>query len=397
MVYRKLLLLFLIILVMSLLAASCLEDKFNTDDEEPVINGDVKVAAYIRSWELPEGGHWNADMIKGQYLSDIIIAFAIIDVKAGGTSVYIPEVRSGSFKLWDEVSRLKAKFPHLKVNFSVGGGSDDGLAGYSDMAANPSMRAAFSANVCKWLEDYNMDGVDIDWEYPVGPSWWSVRHPEDKDNYISLLRDLRGAMNALGAKTGKYYSLSTAVPASTWFVQANDVIAASEYIDGFKLMSYDYYGFWNSRTGHNAALYRNPSDPENWSTDQAVKVYLDAGVPAEKLIMGVAFYGQAWRGVASGNNANGLYQASAGFLDTFAWSDIKKNFLNSYKRYWDNIAKAPYLYNGDIWISYTDHDQIRALTDYVKEKKLGGYFVWEYGQDMNTELLKTLAACSLTE
>ena len=372
--------------------------------DEPVLIGNAKVAAYIRTWGIPAadriGGspYWNADMIQGESLSDLIIAFALID-PADGASIYIPEVRSGAFaRIWDEVAILKERHPHLKVHISVGG---YGAEGFSDMAHNPALRAAFTANVCKWLEDYNLDGIDIDWEYPVGPTWGQniKSRPEDRQNYITLLSDLRNAMDDLGEKTGKRYNLSTAVPASAWFISANDVKAAAETADMLKIMSYDYYGSWSQRTGHNANIYRNPRDPANWSTDQSVAAYLRAGIPPEKLILGAAFYGQMWRGIPQGNSSDtpGLYQSRTAFVNSIGWSQIKRTIANTgsgYERYWDATAKAPFLYNGDRWLSYTDHEQLRELAAYVKEKNLGGVFVWEYAHDMGADLLRTLTQSS---
>jgi len=368
-----------------------------TDITEPPTN----VAVYLRTWSIPsawrEGGspYWKASMIKAEYLSDIIIAFALID-KADGFSLYIPEVRSGGFAhIWDEVAALKAKYAHLKVHISVGGGGADG---FSDMAHDPALREKFIANVRDWLKAYNLDGVDIDWEYPVGPEWGQniKSRPEDKQNYITLLGDLRNALDALGKETGKHYYLSTAVPASSWFIKYNNVKAASDIVDRLKIMAYDYYGSWSSVTGHNANLYRNSRDTGNWSTDQAISAYLKANAPPEKIMLGIAFYGQAWRGVKEGNfpDTPGLFQSRTAFYNTISWSDIKKSYLKSgsgYTRYWDSVAQAPFLYNGDRWVSYTDHDQITALAAYVKGKNLGGSFVWEYGHDMDAELLQTLA------
>jgi chitinase len=274
------------------------------------------------------------------------------------------------------------------------------------MAFDPALRAAFIANVCTWLEEYNLDGIDIDWEYPVGPDWdigIKVR-PQDKQNYIALLRELRAAMDTLGEKTGKRYGLSTAVPASNWFPKANDVVAAAKIVDSLKLMSYDYYGGWSHTTGHHANLYNNSFDPAwgGWSTDQALNEYWAAGVPMSKIILGVPFYGKAWQGVKPGDNDStpGLFQEYQSLPNTFpfdqgsvSWSTISGYLKpgSGFTRYWDEYGKAPYLYNGDIWISYCDEEQIKLLTAYVKEKGLGGVFVWEYGHDMNAELLKILA------
>jgi len=203
-------------------------------------------------------------------------------------------------------------------------------------------------------------------------------------------------LDILGKKTGKRYSLSTAVPASSWFVKANDVAAVSKIADNLKLMAYDYFGGWSSATGHHSNLYNNPQYPAlgGWSTDQALQTYLKAGVPPEKIMLGVPFYGRAFQGVDSANN--GLYQPfestafDGGSVD---WAEIKEllNKDSGYTRYWDDKAKAPYLYNGDIWITYADKEQIKLLLSYAKEKKLGGVFNWEYGHDMGAELLEALS------
>jgi chitinase len=244
--------------------------------------------------------------------------------------------------------------------------------------------------------------VDIDWEYPVGPEWGAEikTQPADRANYVSLLSELRAALDTLGAETGKRYGLSTAVPASPWFPKVNDVVAVSKIVDGLKLMAYDYYGGWSKQTGHHANLSNNPDDPDwgGWSTEQALQVYLDAFVPREKIMLGIGFYGHAWQGVEAGpyEDTPGLYQPWKSLpwdQGTVSYLEIKKLLEpgSGYTRYWDALAQAPYLYNGDIWISYTDEEQIELLAQYAKERRLGGVFVWEYGHDINAELLKVLA------
>jgi len=377
---KKWLPLFLIILIMVFLMGGCQVETENPPEKEP--GPPENVAAYISTWS-----NWKAESIKGEYLSDLIIAFAGINQKDG----YSLEM-SGASTVMAKAAAIKAKYPHLKISVSVGG---YGAEGFSDMADDPNLRAAFTTDVCAWLTKYNLDGVDIDWEYPVGPSWGqSIKsRPQDKQNYISLLRDTRNALDALGGENGKRYSLSTAVPASSWFTTANDVKAAAEITDGLKLMAYDYSGEWSGATGHNANLFRS-SRGNSWSSDDAVKAYLNAQVPAKKIILGVAFYGQAWRGVTEGSYPSTPGFARPGkFWKSPDWTAIQTYLKpdSGYTRYWDNSAKAPFLYNGDRWISYTDHEQIRELCGYAKGKNLGGVFVWEYSHDMSAELLKTLA------
>ena len=392
---KKPVLLILLILILLPIFTGCPEE------EENDLAPDIKIGAYIRTWSIPQSArepgsaHWNAGMIKGEYLSDLIIAFALID-KKDGCSIYVPDTAYTFSNMWDEVAALKAKYPRLNVNISVGGANE---AGFSGMAADTNKRAAFIANVCDWLDGYNLDGVDIDWEYPVRPLTGGGPLNQDKETYILLLQELRGALDALGEKNGKRYGLSTAVPANNTFTRDIDVKKAAEFIDSFKLMAYDYYGSWSGTTGHNANLYRS-SYGGSWSTNDAVNVYLNAGVPPEKITLGAAFYGRSWDGVKPGTNtdAPGLFR-SGPFTgtSTYEWIDINRYILQSstdYIRYWDNAAKAPFLYNGSRWISYTDQEQLKAIKRYVKEKKLAGVFVWEYSQDMKADLLRILADSS---
>jgi len=390
----------LCVLGFTIYAGGCKSDekKNGVTENTGMLLGSVIVSTYIRTWPLERsqqksGPYWNADMVSAGYLTDLNIAFALIDA-ADKHTIYISELRRFS-NLWNETAALKTKFPRLKINISVGGWGADH---FSDMARDASLRTQFAAGICDWLEKYNLDGADIDWEYPVEGSEIKTR-PEDALNYIALLRDLRTAMDALGAKTGKRYSLSTAVPAGRWFPSKINVKAAAEIVDALKLMSYDYYGGWSSTTGHHSNIFNNPDDPAwgGWSTDQAVKAYLAAGVPAQKIQMGVAFYGRAFAGVPGGPNNDGLFQpfASVPFRESdgfLSWPQIKE-YLNpdsGFTRYWDDKAKAPYLYNGDLWITYCDPQQIKDLVDYSKEKGLGGFFSWEFGTDIEAELLKSL-------
>lgn len=366
-----------------------------------------KIAAYIRTWPLgstaeamAEGRHWSAKDVKAGYLTDMIVSFGHLKQENGVYTgdIYFPDIENKKTPfpdVWKNVAALKKTYPHLKVNVSFGGWGADG---FSEVAANDVKRGRFVSHITAFLKQYGLDGVDIDWEYPVGPDWGQEIscQPADKENYLTLLRDIRSALNSLGKETGKSYSLSVAVPASSWYPQKIDVVALAAIVDSMKLMSYDYYGAWSAQTGHNANLMNNPADPDwgGWSTDQAVRMYLDAGVPPEKLVLGLAFYGRAWKGAAD-NGVHGLYQkyTEAAYPDGLSWPDLQE-FLkpeSGYTRYWDDVAKAPFLYNGDIFISYTDEQQIAEIASYAAGKGLGGVMIWEYGHDVDAQLLKSLA------
>ncbi|MDR2660271.1 MAG: glycoside hydrolase family 18 protein [Spirochaetaceae bacterium] len=358
-----------------------------------------KVTAYIRTWPLgsdeaerSRGIRWTAEQIHGEYLEEIIIAFGTIDQSDKSTIIFADLPADGSWDLWGECAKLKQIWPHLRQNLSIGGWG----AEFSDTAADPALRAALIANISDYLRQYNLDGADIDWEYPVGPDWGQEikSRPEDRANYIALLTELRAAMDALGQETGKRYGLSACVPAGPWWVTKNDAAAAAGIVDNLKLMAYDYYGGWSATTGHLANLYANPADPAgNLCTVQAVDTYLNAGVPAEKIVLGFAFYGRAWRGVGDGGT-NGLYQKyeESAYPDGLIWPQIKELLKKNsgYTRHWDDVAHASFLYNGDVFISYTDEQAIKDIAAYAQEKGLGGVMVWEYAQDINGDLFKVL-------
>lgn len=353
------------------------------------------LATYIRTWplgdtdvEISKGVYWNADLLKLNGVDELIIAFGLI---RNGSEIYIPDVETG-FDLWGEIRKLKDKYKDLKITISVGGW---GAEGFSDMAYHIDLRSNFVKNVVEIIDKYDLDGIDIDWEYPVGPDWGLPikTRPEDRENYINLLADLRSALNELGKKHNKVYKLSVAVPASSWFLQKNDVVRVSEIVDNLKVMCYDYYGGWSSTTGHHANLYNNPKDPAwgGWSTDQAICLYLSAGIPPEKILLGVPFYGRAWRGVV--NSDNGLFQKyKEAINEGFSWDKIK-NLISSggFVRYWDDVAKAPYLFNGDTFITYIDEEALEHIVEYVKRKNLGGIFIWEYAHNLEGDLLSYLS------
>jgi chitinase len=367
------------------------------------------ISSYIRTWPLEQDQqkgslYWDAGMVNASYLTDITIAFTLIDGSDKHT-IYIPELGHIAddtplfSNIWNEIAILKEKYPHLKVNISVGGWGADH---FSDMADDKDLRGKFSAGVCDWLDRYDLDGVDIDWEYPVGPpNGQKIKSsPEDAKNYIALLQDLRDATETLGKRTGKYYSLSTAVPAHDWFLFAVNVKVAAKIVDALKLMSYDYYGPWRKNTGHVSNIFNNINDPAwgGWSTSQALELYIKDGIPTEKIQMGIAFYGRAFAGVEPGPNKDGLFQhyKSIPFAQTegfLTWPQVQEYLKpgSGFTRYWDNVAMAPYIYNGDLWITYCDEELIKNLVNYAREKQIGGFFYWEYGTDINAYLLKTLA------
>ena len=360
---------------------------------------DYKIVSYIRTWplgtdvkDMMEAEHWSAEDINGEKLTNLNIAFAHIK---NGTDLYIkdmqdsPEGMPGFKNLFKEIAKVQEQNPNLRINLSIGGWGADG---FSDMAMTKETRSQFIANVIDWVKKYKFDGVDIDWEYPVNGGWGAIKaRPEDKENFTYLLQELRTALDKLSKETKQNYELTFAAAATPGYLTWIEPKKVAPLVDYIKLMTYDFYGAWSKTTGHLANLYWNPKKPGDLSVDGTVKKFVSAGIPANKILLGVPFYGRGWKGVK--NNNNGLYQEveEAVYPDGITYPDIMKLLEKpEYKRYWDDAAKAPYIYNGDVFITYEDKQSLQEKVKYIKDKGLRGIMVWEYAHDMDNKLLDVL-------
>ena len=382
-----------------------------------------RVVAYYIEWGIYGRAYQPMDM-PGDKITHINYAFANIGddgrIAIGDSYAAIDRYYEGDS--WDQPYRgtynqlnnvFKVQYPHVKTLISVGGWTWSGR--FSDIALTEASRALFAESCVDFIRTYNFDGVDIDWEYPVccGMAGNTYR-PEDKENYTLLLAELRSQLDAAAAEDDREYLLTIAAPAGYDKV-ANiepDGIAAS--CDWINVMTYDYHGSWDlSMTNHHSKLFANPDDPgdENIATryngDYAINVFLDAGVPADELVMGVPFYGRAWAGVNDVEGNGGLFQPGtyvpSGTWDDWSSGDTGMNdytqleeFLSNgqYTRYWDDECKVPWLYsptqNGGHFITYEDAESIQHKVDYVNANGLGGIMFWEITGDRNHTLMDVI-------
>ncbi|MGB6689228.1 MAG: glycoside hydrolase family 18 protein [Terracidiphilus sp.] len=286
---------------------------------------------------------------------------------------------------------LKQQNPSLTVLVSVGGWLWS--TNFSDVSLTRQSRAVFIQSVMEFLDEYKLDGLDIDWEYPGLPGAGHPFRREDKRNFTLLLKELRARFNKETARTHKRLYLTFAAGASDESLQNTEMAKAQRYVDTVNLMAYDYYeADSDAITGNHAPLFTDPADPKKASADASVIAFEKAGVPAHKILLGMPFYGRTWGEVADTNH--GLFQPGKPVPHAYGgYAAIAQTMLNQgYIRYWDSSASVPYLYNAQkqIFVSYEDPQSIAAKCSYVSSHKLGGVMFWEYSGDPSGTLLRSI-------
>jgi chitinase len=339
------------------------------------------VVAYV----FPRNGALQPGQIDPHLITRINYAFANIK---DGRIVTGSDFDAQNFAT---LTALRKENPALTVLVSVGGWEWSG--GFSDAFLTGQSRQTFIESVMAFLKSFDLDGLDIDWEYPGMPGAGHKFRPDDGANFNLLLKELRGRFDKERAATGKRLYLTFAAGASDEYLQHTEVARAQEYVDTINLMTYDLSEPASDRiANHHAPLYTDPASPKKASADSSVKAFEAAGVPASKIVLGVPFYGHLWGEVGAENH--GLFQPGKPVKGDWApYGAISTDFLsNGFVRYWDATAKAPYLYNAErqIFVSYEDPESLAAKCDYILSNKLAGVMFWEYSGDPSGTLLKTI-------
>jgi chitinase len=285
----------------------------------------------------------------------------------------------------NQLVKLKKKLPNLKLIISL-----EGRASSFSEDAKPENRSAFidscidiflKGNLAPGIQAPGLfDGIDIDWEYP---------HQEDAENYVAMLTEFRAKMNAL--RPG--LRLNVAVGPSPRMYPGTDLATVAKIVDQVGLMTYDFNGPWSDTTGFISPLRSGPGQ-EGGSVERTVAGYMKAGVPAAKLLVGLPFYGYGWHKVEVENN--GLFQEGQAIHGDQPYRSIV-DLLPKSTVYRDPDSHAPWLFDGDIFWTYEDPTSIKHKSDYIREQHLGGFMIWELGEDTSNALLLHAAHNGLTQ
>ncbi len=337
----------------------------------------------------------------GDAFADYTKSFGAADSVDGVADTWDQPLRGN----WNQLKKLKAKYPNLKVLISLGGWTYS--RGFSS-AARPENRAAFVKSCVDAYIKGNLpntanaggtgalagvfDGIDIDWEYPAACGM-SCGTPEDRENFTGLLAEFRKQLDAV--KPGLL--LSIAAPAGVDKIRVIDPDKFHPSLNFINVMTYDFHGAWETPTNFHSPLYGSTNDPstgdaKHYNTDEAMQAYLSRGVPAAKLNLGIGFYGRGWTQVPNVNN--GLYQTGVAAPGKYeaGIEDYKVLKTLGWPSFTDSQSHAQWIFNGSTFWSFDTPTQVTEKMNYVKSKGMGGAFFWEFnGDDTQATLLKAMS------
>jgi GH18 family chitinase len=314
-----------------------------------------------------------------------------------------PQMR-GNFS---QLKKLSEDYPHLTILPSFGGWTLS--EPFHSIVIDSAHRQQFVDSAIELLKKYPFfDGIQIDWEYPGGGGLSGKGKnniEQEQQGYHNLLKELRHALDQYGEITGRSFELTTAINANKAIEFNHPWKKTLPYVNYVYLMSYDYLGMWTSTVGHQANLHTTANTPEQVSVEHQVIQLNSLGIPNEKIVMGVPFYGRGWQGVNNFNaqkmenltSEGGMGKGSS--LDDpgyFTYRDIARFLLNNPKQgfeyHYDKKAEAAVLFNPEKreYISFDDTTSLKYKAKFVKEAKLAGVFAWEITGDHQDKLLNSL-------
>jgi chitinase len=282
-------------------------------------------------------------------------------------------------------ARLKARDPKAQVLASFGGwgGSDP----FFHLAATAADRAALVHTGLGFLREHPaFDGLDIDWEHPGNngaANGVQLGSPADGANYVALMRDLRTGLDGLSRETGRHYLLSAAINASREQLQRMPMGEAAKAMDLVFVMSYDFYGSWSAHAGHHTAMRSSARGDDSLAA--TVANLRRAGVPAAKLVGGVAMYARGFEGVKADGRYTAPYPAPKGeitYRELASLKDLKPVF-DKRTQSWALVG------DGGRFVGYDDPRTVRAKRRFAEQQGLAGLFAWELSQD-NGEILDAM-------
>ncbi|KAI7872659.1 glycoside hydrolase superfamily [Spinellus fusiger] len=357
--------------------------------------GSQRLTAYVVEWSLPKEIPW-------EMLDHIAYAFAIPD-QHGRLTHFNHQILS---KIVNEAhSRKKG------VSLSVGGWT--GSVYFSSLVSTDESRENFTNTLVQTVKQFDLNGLNVDWEYPNDPNGVSCneKKPKDTENLLKFFQLLRKKLDIAFPEEHKL--ITAAVSANVF----NDEKATpyvtldqgwSTALDSIFIMAYDLTGIWSDKTGPNAPLY---SDSKSSSVDTSVKLWINAGIPRERIVVGVPFYGyktltQIRPSKSSPINVDQRLShpqiqgdkhdkkekepcpgSRFSYSGEMQWRTINEMRIlhgrGAWTTSWDSKSQTYYSFNmkRNEFLSFDTPRSLQLKATYVVKNKLGGVMLWSLDMD----------------
>lgn len=342
------------------------------------------VVGYYANWSA-SGGYSPLDT-PAEHLTHLNYAFAGIDAKSGRLVLTNPATDLRNF---EQLRTLKQRYPALRTLLSVGGWDYSTCFGL--VAATEESRKAFAESCLEAVLAHGFDGIDLDWEYPVsgGPAG-IINSPADRENFTLLLAAIRGVLDGQSRIDGRKYDLTIAGAPGNEYLKKIEGRKVVELVDYIFVMGYDMHGSWDGYSDLTAPLYQLPGYSPQYknSVSDGVSAYLAAGIPAEKIVLGIPFYGYLYEGVRP--EGQGLHSPFVR-ARSISYDRVRQEYLNrpGMSGGFSEPAAVPWLYGDSLFISYEDARSVTAKAAWAGAGGLAGVGIWELSHNRSGEL----AAC----
>ncbi len=331
---------------------------------------------------------------------------------------------------FNQLRELKVKHPKLKMLLSLGGWTYSKY--FSDAAATPEARSKLVSSCIDMFLTGNLptgvagdasggpgaiaglfDGFDIDWEYPgVVGHVGNHTSPQDKANMTLFFAEFRKQLDEYGAKTGRHFLLTAALPAGQDKIAKIETDQIGKYLDYGNIMTYDMHGDWEKTgpTNFQAPLHDSPKDPTppvkpgklRYNIDTTMTAWIKGlpdygvagGFPADRITIGFPFYSHGWSGVKDGGT-HGLYQPATGVIKPPSLASVAGPAGGRFipfralaapgkpaaDEYWDDVTQSPWTYDGSTFLTMDNARSIGVKDDYIKAHGYGGAMMWTVDSD----------------